>query len=559
MYQLILCLRYLRTRYIALASIVSVTLGVATMIVVNSVMSGFTTEMQQRIHSILSDITVESRSLSGFSDYEAHKARILRVAGDSIEGMTPTVFVPAILGMEVGGTIYTQPVQLVGIDVDSIGEVGDFCSYLQHPTNQQGDHLSFDLREGGYDTVDHQSPDSPPRRQMADAGKEHRRRMLRQRAFDERIRSGANALEQPRGMLRQPDPVGSSAAGDIRFGPPQDAAGPMPTAPSTAPSHADPFAAYGTNRGDPFYRRATADTSSPRPEQKTGAIIGIALSLYRFRLGEDKRGKPEYEERFLAVPGDDVTLTFPTAGMPPEAALWEFTVVDLYESKMSQYDSSFVFAPLEAVQDLRGMRDPSTGVRMVNSIQIKLVDGADAVAVRDKLRAVFPQDRYIVNTWRDKQGALLAAVQMETAILNVLLFMIIAVAGFGILAIFFMIVVEKTRDIGLLKSLGASAWGVMRIFLAYGFSLGILGAGVGTVLGLLFVAYINGIADWLAWATGKPVFDPEIYYFSKIPTAVSWFTVSWIVFGAVAIAVAAAVLPALRAARLHPVEALRYE
>ena len=77
--------------------------------------------------------------------------------------------------------------------------------------------------------------------------------------------------------------------------------------------------------------------------------------------------------------------------------------------------------------------------------------------MRDKLRTAFPPQMYSISTWRDKQGALLAAVQMETAILNVLLFLIIAVAGFGILAIFYMIVVEKTRDIGILKSLGAPA------------------------------------------------------------------------------------------------------
>ena len=160
------------------------------------------------------------------------------------------------------------------------------------------------------------------------------------------------------------------------------------------------------------------------------------------------------------------------------------------------------------------MIDPSTGVASVNAIQIKLKPGADGDAVcRDKLRAAFPPQLYDVETWRDKQGPLLAAVQMETAILNVLLFMIIAVAGFGILAIFFMIVVEKTRDIGILKSLGASGRGIMGIFLTYGLSLGLVGSGVGMVLGLLFVRYINQIADGLGWLTGQQVFDPAIYYF----------------------------------------------
>ena len=124
------------------------------------------------------------------------------------------------------------------------------------------------------------------------------------------------------------------------------------------------------------------------------------------------------------------------------------------------------------------MIDPATGEAYFNTIRIRLKPEVDLEMVRDKLRAAFPPHLYVINTWRDKQGALLAAVQMETSVLNVLLFLIIAVAGFGILAIFFMIVVEKTRDIGVLKSLGASSRGVMAIFLGYGLSLGLVGAGV---------------------------------------------------------------------------------
>ncbi|HRF02915.1 MAG TPA: FtsX-like permease family protein, partial [Pirellulaceae bacterium] len=101
--------------------------------------------------------------------------------------------------------------------------------------------------------------------------------------------------------------------------------------------------------------------------------------------------------------------------------------------------------------------------------------------------------------------------------------------------------------------------GVMSIFLAYGLSLGIVGAGAGIGIGLLFVAYINEIAGVIEMATGREVFDPTIYYFSEIPTLVDAFTVLWIAIGAMLIAVAASVLPARHAARLHPVEALRYE
>ena len=242
-----------------------------------------------------------------------------------------------------------------------------------------------------------------------------------------------------------------------------------------------------------------------------------------------------------------------------EAVSGRFTVVDFYQSKMSEYDSAFVFAPIEKIQQMRGMIDPSSGLGNVNSIQIKLRAGADLVAVRDKLRAAFPPEMYGISTWRDKQGPLLAAVQMETAILNILLFLIIAVAGFGILAIFFMIVVEKTKDIGILKSLGASGGGVMSIFLTYGLSLGTVGSGAGVLLGLLFVRHIDTIRHWVEVMTGQPVFDPSIYYFQEIPTLIQPLMIGWVIVGAIAIAVIASVLPALRAARLHPVEALRYE
>ena len=97
MYKLLLCWRYLRTRWIALASVVSVTLGVATMIVVNAVMAGFSHEMQDRIHGILSDIVFATHSDSGFQDPDWHMREIRRVAGDAIAGMTPTVTTPAMI------------------------------------------------------------------------------------------------------------------------------------------------------------------------------------------------------------------------------------------------------------------------------------------------------------------------------------------------------------------------------------------------------------------------------------------------------------------------------
>lgn len=506
MYKLLLCWRYLRTRWIALASIVSVMLGVATMIVVNAVMAGFTHEMQDRIHGILSDVVFEWRTLNGGPDAEGHMRRINEVAGQYIVGMSPTAHIPALLQFEVRGEPRTSQINLIGIDETTYASVSDFGRYLQHPKNRE--KLDFTLKDGGYDTFDPQAIDpskAAPRPQLEFAGWPYRRQ---------------------------------KAKYIVPIAPPPD------HDPST-----NPFM-RPSGKGDSQATGTEGTTFNPATQQHPGCVLGIAICSYRTLEGTDQ---------FLALPGDDIKVTFPSAGQPPQPLHANLTIVDFYESKMNEYDASFVFLPLKELQRLRGMIDPTTGVGNFNSIQIRLKEGVDPNMVRDLLRANFPAEIFYISTWRDKQGPLLAAVQMETAVLNVLLFLIIAVAGFGILAIFFMIVVEKTRDIGILKSLGASSRGVMGIFLAYGLSLGVVGSGIGMAIGLLFVRHINEIADLLGRVTGQPVFDPSIYYFSKIPTIIDHFTVSWIVAGAMVIAVLASVLPARRAAKLQPVAALRFE
>jgi lipoprotein-releasing system permease protein len=508
MYKLLLCWRYLRTRYIALASIISVMLGVATMIVVNAVMEGFTHEMQERIHGILSDLVFESVSLDGFPDADRRMAEIRKAAGPYIEGMSPTVHIPAMLGYSVGNQYITKQITMIGVDEATYATVSDFGQFLQHPANRK--QLDFQLKDAGYDVIDHQANDPSkvlPRLDMKVAGWEYRRRRAQ---FAKPVVAPDGSLDANPFLKK---PAGETASAD----------------------------GSGAAEGTIF---------DPAKEQHIGCVLGIGLCAYRALDGSDG---------FLALPGDDVEISYPTAAKPPKVNSAKFTIVDFYESKMNEYDSSFVFVPIAKLQHLRGMVDPQTHVANCNAIQIRVKEGVDLNMVRDLLRSSFPPQVFRISTWRDKEGALLAAVQMETAVLNVLLFLIIAVAGFGILAIFFMIVVEKTRDIGILKSLGATGRGVMGIFLGYGMSLGVVGASVGLALGLLFVRYINEIADVLARLTGKPVFDPSIYYFQKIPTIIEWPTVVCIFVGAMAIAIMASILPARRAARLHPVEALRYE
>ncbi|MBL8850786.1 MAG: ABC transporter permease, partial [Planctomycetaceae bacterium] len=305
---------------------------------------------------------------------------------------------------------------------------------------------------------------------------------------------------------------------------------------------------------------AAADPNAPLP-----ARVYIGCGLVSYPYVQPETGKTR--TMMLLEPGEDVKFTTITTGNP-EPARFAATYVDVFKSGMSEYDSTLVFCNLAELQFARkmllsrptGPDDWTKGA--VTSLQIKLKNYDDAPQLVEDLMARLPgadTGRFQIRTWEQKQGPLLQAVEVESAILNVLLFLIIAVAGFGILAIFYMIVVEKTRDIGILKALGANSGGVMSIFLAYGLGLGVVGSGVGVLLGLVFVYYINEIENALSWVTGRKVFDETIYYFDRIPTDVHPGMVVWVAVGAMAIAVLASVLPARRAARLDPVQALRYE
>ena len=562
MYRWLLCWRYLRTRYIALASVVSVTLGVATLIIVNSVMDGFTEEMQEKMHGILSDVIVESHSSSGLPNPAIFTDRIRKILGDELEGMTTVVHVPAIVAISCQGETVTRQINLIGIDIGSYASVSDFSKFLMHPGNQE--KLSFALRESGY---------APDRAGFPESGWVYRRRVAKTQKEWQKLQSQIETERERGDMLRQQiqragEPSPATLANGLPASPPpfpgdvdSDTAGNGDAASekedpgrsdskSLLDGHRPSFDAVASSPAE-----ANAQAFDAEVSQHDGIVLGAGVGTSRYR-----NSAGEVTDFYYVHPGDDVTVTFPTAGSPPRAVNEKFTVVDFYESKMSDYDMTFAFVPLDKLQHYRGMIDPTSKVAAVSSIQLRLRKGADLNLARDRLRAAFPMELMVqVSTWRDLQGPLLAAVQMETTILNILLFLIIAVAGFGILATFFMIVVEKTKDIGILKSLGAPGQGIATIFMGYGVLLGAVGAGAGGILGLLFVANINSIADVLEFITGQEVFDPTIYYFDSIPTVVHPWTVVWVIIGSVFIAVAASVLPALRAARMRPVEALRYE
>ncbi|MEW4531327.1 FtsX-like permease family protein [Maioricimonas sp. JC845] len=554
MYKYLLASRYLRTRFIALASIISVTLGVATMIVVNSVMTGFSTQMKDRIHGILADIMVESTSTDGATDPERLMAAVEEIAGPYIDTMTPAVEIYGMMSFDWHGQSIHQPVTLIGILPEGKHAVSPLAEFLM---SRQA------LREGEKVVRQPLRPVAEPLDwELTSEAEQWRSEWMR--------------LERLRNSLREQSQTGTSAPETVAAASNSSAQDDNPFASSGDAASYDPF--------DPASRQATDETAganspaaaaSPNPlamfdapaekadpDQPLPARVYVGLGLVSFPYKDGETG--ETRTMTMVHPGEDVAISTIKTGTP-EVTSFKATVVDLFKSGMSEYDSNLVFCNLEELQLNRGMLDHEFRGDWtrgsVTSLQIKLKSYDDAPRVVELLRSQLPLDygHLQVRTWEQKQGPLLEAVAVESAILNVLLFLIIAVAGFGILAIFYMIVVEKTRDIGIMKALGASSRGIMTIFLSYGLALGVVGSTVGVFLGLTFVHYINEIEDAITWITGRKVFDETIYYFQEIPTAVHPSMVLWVSLGAMAIAVLASVLPARRAARLHPVQALRYE
>jgi lipoprotein-releasing system permease protein len=556
MYTLLLSSRYLRTRFIALASIISMTLGVATMIVVNSVMKGFSTEMRVRIHGLLADVVVEAVNKGGEPDVDEHLNRIDSAAGEFIEAMTPTVEMYGMMHYTYLGTPVTQLVTIIGIDPRSKARVGTFTDHL-------GRYRPMVDEYGEVTDPPERDMSSPPDFELSVAAMDYRRRRTEQQALLRRHRHIRGIDEVEAGGDRENDAVVAPMNADAANGGNESV---LQADLRNPPGSDDP--AHAEAADDPFKiadldERANATASPIDPAAPLRARVIVGKGLITYSDIDKETGK--LRTAWTVLPGDDVTFSTVTGGDPPNPVRFSATVVDTFQSGMSEYDQTLVFVNIEEFQRIRGMisrpfpNDPKREVRSLTSVQIRLKDYKHAPIVVERLKQAFPPYKYTIRTWEDKQGPLLAAVDIEAGILNVLLFLIIAVAGFGILAIFYMIVVEKTRDIGILKSLGASSTGVMTIFLTYGLSLGAVGSGAGVVLGMLFVWNINTIESWLTWCIGHKVFDQRIYYFPTIPTHTEPLMVVWVAAGAMGIAVLASVLPARYAAMMHPVQALRSE
>ncbi len=253
--------------------------------------------------------------------------------------------------------------------------------------------------------------------------------------------------------------------------------------------------------------------------------------------------------------GDSVTLVAPRGAVTPMGTtprIKSYKIAAVFEVGMSEYDSAFVFMPLPESQAYFNRAGDVTAIEVYTENPDR-VDRyrqqiADAAA-----RPIFMVD------WRQRNATFFNALQVERNVMFLILTIIVIVAAFNITSGLIMLVKDKGRDIGILRTMGVTQGAIMRVFMMTGASVGVVGTLVGFLLALLICLNIELIRQFISWLTNTELFSPELYFLSKLPAEVDAGETTAVVVMALALSLLATLYPAWRAARLDPVEALRYE
>ena len=253
--------------------------------------------------------------------------------------------------------------------------------------------------------------------------------------------------------------------------------------------------------------------------------------------------------------GDTVEVISPMGNITPLGMmpkLKRFHVAGIFNTGMFEYDSTLAYVSLTEAQQFLGMGDVVTG------IQLKVRDvyktGLLAQALNEKLGPP-----YHARDWMQMNKNILFALKTEKAVMFIILTLIVLVAAFGIASTLFMVVMEKTRDIAILKSMGATSRSIMQIFVLEGLIIGIFGTVIGVLGGLLVALNLEPIVGFVQKVTGFELFSKDIYYLDHFPSQVIPADVMLISITAVLISFAATLYPSWAASRMSPAEALRYE
>jgi lipoprotein-releasing system permease protein len=260
-------------------------------------------------------------------------------------------------------------------------------------------------------------------------------------------------------------------------------------------------------------------------------------------------------EQLSVRAGDNLTLVAPRGAVTPMGTtprIKAYKISAVFEIGMSEYDSAFVFMPLTEAQAYFNRSGDVTAIEVYTNDPDHVDDFRKAVT------AAAGRPIYMVD-WRQRNATFFNALQVERNVMFLILTLIVLVAALNIVSGLIMLVKDKASDVAILRTMGATQGSIMRVFLITGASIGVVGTLVGFLIGTVVCLNIEEIRRFLSWLTNTELFSPELYFLSQLPADMNARETSAVVVMALGLSLLATLYPSWRAARLDPVEALRYE
>ena len=253
--------------------------------------------------------------------------------------------------------------------------------------------------------------------------------------------------------------------------------------------------------------------------------------------------------------GDNITLVAPRGAVTPMGTMPRikvYKIAAVFEIGMSEYDSAFVFMPLQEAQAYFNRAGD------VTAIEVYTANPDRVDSYRKAVQAAAQRPIFMID-WRQRNATFFTALQVERNVMFLILTLIVLVAALNIVSGLIMLVKDKGQDIAILRTMGATQGSIMRVFLITGASIGVIGTLVGLALGVVISLNIESLRQFLSWLTNTELFSPELYFLSHLPADMDTGETVAVVVMALTLSLIATLYPSWRAARLDPVEALRYE